>query len=60
MFPTLGGDNKQLESEKWNELLCHLDPQTINGKSKVQRIIRLPILKNKLPDKFTDLNRVTK
>ena len=60
MFPTLGGDNKQLESEKWNELSCHLDPQTINYELEVESIIHLPILKNKLPEKFTDLNRVTK
>ena len=60
MFPTLGGDNKQLESKNWNELSCHLDPHTINSELEVQRIIHLPILKNKLPDKFTDLNSVTK
>ena len=62
VFPTLGGENKQLEKEiSWNEsTLSYLDPRTKQCELEVQRIIHLQNLANQLPDAFTDLNRVTK
>ncbi|GKC99060.1 retrovirus-related pol polyprotein from transposon TNT 1-94 [Tanacetum coccineum] len=62
VFPTLGGDKKQLRSEiSWNELsLSYLDPRTKECEQEVQRIIHLQGLANQLPDAFTDLKRVTK
>ncbi|XP_056698558.1 uncharacterized protein [Spinacia oleracea] len=62
VFPTLGGENKQLEKEiGWNELsLSHLDPRTKQCELEVQKIIHLQSLANQLPDAFTNPNKVTK
>ena len=62
VFPTLGGENKQLVKEiSWNELsLSYLDPRTKQCESEVQKIIHLQGLANQLPDAFTDPKRVTK
>ena len=61
-FPTLGGDNKQLEKEiSWNELsLSHLDPRTKQCELEVQKIIHLQNLVNQLPDAFADSKKVIK
>ena len=61
-FPTLGGENKQLENKvSWNELsLSHLDPRTKQCELEVQKIIHLQSLANQLPDAFTDPKKVTK
>ena len=62
-FPTIGGENKQLNREiSWNELsLFHFDPCTKQCEQEVQRIIHLQSLaNNNLPDAFTNLKRVTK
>ena len=61
-FPTIGGENKQLNREiSWNELsLSHFDPRTKQYEQEVERIIHLQSLANNLPDAFTDLKRVTK
>ena len=55
IFPTLGGNEKQLEKEiTWKTLsLSHLDPRT-------QKIIHLQNIAHQLPDAFTDLKRITK
>lgn len=60
--PFLGGDNKQLGKEiSWKELsLAYLDPCTKECELEVQKIIHLQSLANKLPESFTDPNRVTK
>ena len=60
VFPTLGGENKQLEKEiSWNELsLSHLDPRNKQCELEVQKIIHLQSLANRLPDAFTDPNRI--
>ncbi|KAK2434187.1 putative mitochondrial protein [Trifolium repens] len=60
-FPTLGGENKQLEKEiSWNELsLSHFDPRTKQCKLEVQKIIHLQSLANQLPNAFTDPKSVT-
>lgn len=62
IFPTLGGENKQLKNEiSWKESsLSHLDPRTKQCELEVQNIIHLQALTNKLPDAFTDPKRVTK
>ena len=62
VFPTLGGENKQLEKEiDWNALtLSHLDPRTNQCELEVQKIVYLQNIANQLPDAFTDLPRVTK
>ncbi|KAK2376223.1 putative mitochondrial protein [Trifolium repens] len=61
-FPTLGGENKQLEKEiSWNELsLSHFDPRTKQCELEVQKIIHLQSLANQLPNAFTDPKGVTK
>ncbi|KAI3821171.1 hypothetical protein L1987_08729 [Smallanthus sonchifolius] len=61
-FPTLGGDEKQLNGDIcWNELsLTHMDPRTKECELEVQRIIHLQRLANQLPDVFADPKRVTK
>ena len=43
VFPTLGGENKQLVKElSWNELsLSHFDPRTKQCELEVQRIMHL-------------------
>ncbi|GKC87238.1 copia protein [Tanacetum coccineum] len=62
MFPTLGGEIRQLEKEiSWKELsLCSFDPRTKECELEVQKIIHLQRLANQLPDAFTDSKRVTK
>ncbi|PIN26225.1 hypothetical protein CDL12_01027 [Handroanthus impetiginosus] len=62
VFPTLGGEYKQLEKEiDWNAFsLSHLDPRTKQCELEVQKIIHLQNIANQLPDAFTDLPRVTK
>ncbi|XP_057250106.1 uncharacterized protein LOC130591188 [Beta vulgaris subsp. vulgaris] len=62
MGPQRRGENKQLEKEiSWNELsLSHLDPRNKQCELEVQKIIHLQSLANRLPDAFTDPNRVTK
>ena len=59
IFPTLKGENKQLEKEIiWRELsLAHYDPRTKKSELDVQKIIHLQNLANQLPDAFTDLKR---
>ena len=56
IFPTLEGENNQLEKEiSWNELsLSHFDPRTKQCELEVEKIIHLQGLANKLPDAFTD------
>ncbi|XP_021760248.1 uncharacterized protein LOC110725086 [Chenopodium quinoa] len=61
VFPTLGGENKQLEKEISNEFsLSHLDPRTKQCELEVQKIIHLQNLANQLPDSFTGPKKVTK
>ncbi|XP_049397137.1 uncharacterized protein LOC125861237 [Solanum stenotomum] len=62
VYPTLGGEQKQLENEiDWNSLsLSHLDPRTNQCEQEVQKIIYLQNIANQLPDAFTNLPRVTK
>ncbi|XP_070035716.1 uncharacterized protein [Nicotiana tomentosiformis] len=62
VYPTLGGENKQLRIEiDWNSLsLSHLDPRTTQYEQEVQKIIYLQNITNQLPNAFTDLPRVTK
>jgi hypothetical protein len=62
IFPTLGGEEKQLSKEmNWREIsLSYLDSRTSQCELEVQNIICLQALTNQLPDAFTDLNRVTK
>ncbi|XP_019240264.1 PREDICTED: uncharacterized protein LOC109220263 [Nicotiana attenuata] len=62
VYPTLGGENKQLKKDiDWNALsLSHLDPRTNQCQQEVQKIIHLQNITNQLPDALTDLPRVTK
>ncbi|XP_069147175.1 uncharacterized protein [Solanum lycopersicum] len=62
VYPTLGGEHKQLEKEiYWNlSSLSHLDPRTNQCEQEVQRIIYLYNIANQLPDSFTNLRRITK
>jgi hypothetical protein len=62
VFPTLGGENKQLQKELcWKELsLSYLDPRTKECELEVQKIIHLQNLANELPDAFSDPKKVTK
>ncbi|XP_019242643.1 PREDICTED: uncharacterized protein LOC109222782, partial [Nicotiana attenuata] len=62
VFPTLGGENKQLKKEiDWNALsLSYLDPRTNQCELEVQKIIHLQSIANQLPDTFTNLPRITK
>jgi len=62
IFPTLGGENKQLKKEiSWSELsLSHLDPRTKQCELEVQKIIHLQRLANQLPNAFSDPKGVTK
>ncbi|WCJ40739.1 hypothetical protein M5689_021647 [Euphorbia peplus] len=62
VFPTLGGEKKQLEKEiSWNGLsLSHFDPLIKEYEPEVQNIIHLENLANQLPDAFSDPKRVTK
>ncbi|CAA7024739.1 unnamed protein product [Microthlaspi erraticum] len=62
VFPTLGGESKQLGKElSWNELsLNYLDPRTKECELEVQKIIHLQNLANQLPEAFADPKRVTK
>ena len=60
LYPTLGGETKQLVIT-WNELsLSHYDPRTKQCEQEVQKIIHLQNLASQLPDAFTDPKRVTK
>ena len=60
LYPTLGGETKQLVIN-WNELsLSHYDPRTKQCEQEVQKIIHLQNLASQLPDAFTDPKRVTK
>ena len=62
IFPTLGGENKQLENDIfWNALsLSSFDPSTKQCELDVQKIIHLQNIANQLLDAFIDLKRVTK
>ena len=60
LYPTLGGETKQIVIS-WNELsLSHYDPQTKQCEQEVQKIIHLQNLASQLPDAFTDPKRITK
>ena len=60
LYPTLGGETKQLVIN-WNALsLSHYDPRTKQCEQEVQKIIHLQNLASQLPDAFTDPKRVTK
>ena len=60
IYPTLGGETKQLVIS-WNELsLSHYDPLTKQCEQEVQKIIHLQNLASLQPDAFTDPKRVTK
>ncbi|XP_049390283.1 uncharacterized protein LOC125854750 [Solanum stenotomum] len=62
VYPTLGGEHKQLEKEiDWNSLsLSQLDPRTNQCEQEVKKIIYLQNAANQLPYAFTNLPRVTK
>ena len=62
IFPTLGGENNQLEKDiSWNELsLSHFDSCTKECELNVQKIIHLQRLANQLPDAFIDSKKVIK
>ena len=60
LYPTLGGETKQLVIS-WNELsLYHYDPRTKQCEQEVQKIIHLQNLASQLSDAFNDPKRVTK
>ena len=60
LYPTLGGETKQLVIN-WNALsLSHYDPRTKQCEQEVQKIIHLQNLASQLPDAFKDPKRVTK
>ena len=60
LYPTLGGETKQLVIN-WNELsLSHYDPRTKQCEQEVQKIIHLQNLASQLLYAFTDPKRVTK
>ena len=62
VYPTLGGEHKQLEKEiDWNFLSrSHLDPRTNQYDQEIKKIIYLQNVSNQLPNAFTNLPRVTK
>ena len=60
LYPTLGGETKQVVIN-WNELsLSHYDPRTKQCEQKVQKIIHLQNLASQPPYAFTDPKIVTK
>ena len=62
LFPTLGGENKQLDKDiSWKESsLNNFDPRTNECELQVRKIIHLQSVANQLPDAFTNIQRVTK
>ena len=60
LYPTLGGETKQLVISLNDLSLSHYDPRTKQCEQEVQKIIHLQNLASQLPYAFTDPKRVTK
>ena len=68
MFPSIGTPKIEMAAKQkpvtvfsWNEKnLSQFDPRTHECKNKVQRIIHLQSIANRLPDAFNDATKITK
>ena len=61
--PKASKEEKQKKKDNCSQRekdLTHLDPRTLECENKVQRIIRLQEIANRLPDAFNDTTKVTK